>query len=139
MQVAVGGGYQEKVQLLLQYGADIKSASAKYKGYAALQGACLRGYLEIFDLFLQEGADFHALGGIYGDGMALHAAAEKGRVDVIKLSVAAGANVNACSLRRFRGQTALQSAAVGRHKEAIRVLRERDAVGRTGGGRFLFF
>ncbi|KAK1469603.1 hypothetical protein CMEL01_01370 [Colletotrichum melonis] len=138
LQAAAGGGYLAIVKLLLQHGADINAASAKYKGYTALQGACLRGHLEVADLLLREGADVHAVGGIYGDAMALHAAAETGRVDVIERLLAAGADVNACSFKRRRGQTPLQSAAVGGHEEAMRVLRDHGAVGKTGGGRFLF-
>ncbi|WYZ43856.1 hypothetical protein EsH8_VII_000292 [Colletotrichum jinshuiense] len=138
LQAAAGGGYTAILKLLLQHGADINGASAKYKGYTALQGACLRGHIEVVDILLQQGADIHALGGIYGDGMALHAAAEKGYVDIIERLLAAGADVNACSFKRGRGQTALQSAVVGGHDQAIQVLRSNDAVGRTGGGRFLF-
>ncbi|KAK2774929.1 hypothetical protein CKAH01_12982 [Colletotrichum kahawae] len=138
LQAAAGGGYIAILKLLLQHGADINGASAKYKGYTALQGACLRGHVEIAELLLQEGADVHALGGTYGDGMALHAAAEKGRVDIIGRLLAAGADVNACSFKGRQGQTALQSAAVGGHDDAIQVLRDNGAIGRTGRGRFLF-
>ncbi|OHF04086.1 hypothetical protein CORC01_00425 [Colletotrichum orchidophilum] len=138
LQAAAGGGYMAISELLLQHGADINGASAKYKGYTALQGACLRGHLEVADLLLQKGADVHALGGIYGDGMALHAAAEKGRVDIIERLLAAGADVNAYSFKGRQGQTALQSATVGGHDQAIQALRDNGAVGRTGGGRFLF-
>ncbi|KAE9567895.1 hypothetical protein CGMCC3_g16003 [Colletotrichum fructicola] len=138
LQAAAGGGYMTILKILLQHGADINGASAKYKGYTALQGACLRGHLEIVDLLIKEGANVYALGGIYGDGMALHAAAEKGHVDIIKRLLAARADVNACSFKGRKGQTALQSAAVGGHDETIQVLRDNGAVGRTGGGRFLF-
>lgn len=137
LQAAAGGGYMTILKLLLQHGADINGASAKYKGYTA-QGACLGGHLEIVDLLIEEGANVHALGGIYGDGMALHAAAEKGHVDIIKRLLAAGADVNACCFKGRKGQTALQSAAVGGHDETMQVLRDNGAVGRTGGGRFLF-
>ncbi|KAL2875268.1 hypothetical protein SGCOL_009559 [Colletotrichum sp. CLE4] len=138
LQAAAGGGYLAMVKLLLQHGADVNGASAKYKGYTALQGACLRGHLEIANLLLREGADVHAVGGIYGDGMALHAAAEKGRVDLMERLLAAGADVNACSYKGRRGQSALQSAAVRGYEEAMQVLRDHGAVGKTGGGRFLF-
>ncbi|KAH8684984.1 ankyrin repeat protein [Ilyonectria robusta] len=138
LQAAAGGGYTEILKLLLEHGADINGAAAKYKGYTALQGACLRGHIEVVGLLLDKGADVHALGGEYGDGMALHAAAERGHVDVIERLLAAGADVNACSFRRVRGQTALQSAAVGGHDKAVQVLREQGAVGRTGRGSFLF-
>ncbi|KAK2611838.1 hypothetical protein N8I77_005159 [Diaporthe amygdali] len=138
LQAAVGGGYGVIVTLLLEHGADVDGAPAKCKGYTALQGACLGGYVGLVELLLQKGADVHALGGTYGDGMALHAAAEKGHVDVIMRLLAAGADVNACSLRRGRRQTALQSAAVGGHDKAIQLLRDNGAMGRTGGGRFLF-
>jgi ankyrin repeat protein len=70
--------------------------------------------------------------------MALHAAAEKGHVEIIERLLAAGADVNACSFKRGRGQTALQSAVVGGHDEAMQVLRDNGAVGRTGGGSLLF-
>jgi ankyrin repeat protein len=138
LQAAAGGGYTAIVKLMIQHGADINGASAKYKGYTALQGACLGGHIEIVDLLLREGADVHALGGTYGDGMALHAAAEKGRIDVIRRLLEAGADINACSFKRGRGQTALQSAAAGGHDEAIQVLTDNGATGKTGGGSFLF-
>lgn len=138
VQIAAGGGYTEIVKLLFQHGADINAASAKYKGYTALQGACLGGHVDLVDLLLQEGADVHALGGIYGDGMSLHAAAEKGHVEIIERLLAAGADVNAYCNKRGRGQTALQSATVGGHAEAVKFLRDRGAVMRTGGGCLMF-
>ncbi|KAI8269529.1 Ankyrin repeat domain-containing protein 17 [Colletotrichum sp. SAR11_239] len=63
-KAAAGGGYITILKLLLQHGADINGASAKYKGYTALQGACLGGHLEIVDLLIKEGANVHALGGL---------------------------------------------------------------------------
>ncbi|KAH7141695.1 ankyrin repeat protein [Dactylonectria macrodidyma] len=138
LQAAAGGGHAVISRLLLENGADVNAAAAKYKGYTALQGACLQGHIELVDLLLEQGADVHALGGLYGDGMALHAAAEKGHVDVIERLLAAGTDVNVCSFRRGRGQTALQSAAVGGYTQAMQVLRENGAIGKIGGGSFLF-
>ncbi|KAH6880827.1 ankyrin repeat protein [Thelonectria olida] len=138
LQAAAAAGYMTILKLLLQHGADINGAPARHKGYTALQGACFRGHIEVVDLLLQEGADIHALGGIYGDGMALHAAAEKGRVDILQRLLTAGADVNACSFKRGRGQTALQSAVARGHDQAKQFLIDNGAVGRTGGGRFLF-
>lgn len=141
LQAAAGGGYVDIVGLLLQRGADADAPAAKYKGFTALQGACHGGHVKIVELILQQKGglvDVHALGGNFGNGMALHAAAEVGRVDIIKMLLAAGADVNACSFRRGRGQSALQSAVVGGHEEAAQVLRAAGATGRSGGGCFLF-
>lgn len=138
LQAAAGGGYISIVRLLLEHGADINAAAATYKGYTALQGACLRGHVEIVDLLLENGADVHLLGGLYGDGMALHAAAERGHVEIIKRLLSSGADVNAYSSKRSRAQTALQSAAVGGHDDAMEILRQNGAVSGAGIGCFLF-
>ncbi|TQV95552.1 hypothetical protein V2A60_000741 [Cordyceps javanica] len=139
IQAAARGGYLAIVELLLRAGADANAPAAKYKGFTALQGACLGGHAEVAALLLgQEEVDVHALGGLYGDGMALHAAAAAGRVDIIEMLLAAGADVNACSRKRGRAQSALQSAVAGGHDEAARTLRERGATGKSGGGRLLF-
>ncbi|KAM4054497.1 ankyrin repeats (many copies) domain-containing protein [Hirsutella rhossiliensis] len=43
LQAAAGNGYISMVQLLLQHGANVNGSPAKYKGFTALQGACLQG------------------------------------------------------------------------------------------------
>ncbi|KAL7935941.1 ankyrin repeat protein [Trichoderma chlorosporum] len=137
LQAACGGGFGTVVQLLLENGAQINAPSARYKGITALQGACLRGNPEIVELLLQSGADVRAAGGGYdGGGTALHAAAEKGSLEIVEKLVSVGADVNSSYSRR--GQTAIQGAMAGGHEEVVKYLRSKGAVGRTGGGIFIF-
>lgn len=137
LQAAARGGFGAIVQLLLSLGAQVNAPSARYKGITALQGACLQGNSEIVELLLRSGADVHASGGGYdGDGTALHAAAEKGHLEVVKRLIGAGADVNATSNRR--GQTPLQGALAGGHELVVEYLKGLGAVGRTGGGFFIF-
>ncbi|KAL7947111.1 ankyrin repeat protein [Trichoderma barbatum] len=137
LQAASGGGFGAIVQLLLQNGAQVNAASARYKGITALQGACLQSNREIVELLLKSGADVQASGGGFnGDGTALHAAAEKGCIDIVKKLVDSGADVNSSYNRR--GQTPIQGAMAGGHEEVVKYLRDMGAVGRTGGGIFMF-
>ncbi|OPB40809.1 ankyrin repeat protein [Trichoderma guizhouense] len=137
LQAACSGGFVAVVQLLLENGAQVNAPSARYKGITALQGACLQGSTEIVDLLLKSGADVQASGGGYdGDGTALHAAAEKGYIEIVKKLVDIGADVNSSYNRR--GQTPIQGAMAGGHEEVVEYLRDKGAVGRTGGGIFIF-
>lgn len=137
LQAAARGGFGAIVHLLLSLGAQANAPSARYKGITALQGACLQGNLEIVELLLRSGADVQASGGGFdGDGTALHAAAEKGHVEIVKRLIGAGADVNASSNRR--GQTPLQGALAGGHELVVEYLKGLGAVGRTGGGFFIF-
>ncbi|EHK20495.1 ankyrin repeat protein [Trichoderma virens Gv29-8] len=137
LQAASGGGFGAIVQLLLEHGAQVNAPSARYKGITALQGACLQGNPEIVELLLESGADVGAGGGGFnGDGTALHAAAEKGYIEIVKKLVDIGADVNSSCNRR--GQTPIQGAMSGGHEEVVKYLRDMGAVGRTGGGIFIF-
>ncbi|TFA97726.1 Ankyrin repeat domain-containing protein 17 [Trichoderma ghanense] len=137
LQAASGGGFGAIVQLLLQHGAHVNAPAARYKGFTALQGACLQGSPEVVDLLLGAGADVQASGGGYdGDATALHAAAERGHVMIVKKLVEVGADVNASSNRR--GQTPIQGAMAGGHEAVVSYLRNKGAVGKTGGGIFIF-
>jgi ankyrin repeat protein len=137
LQAAARGGFGVIVQLLLENGAQVNAPSARYKGITALQGACLHGTLEIVDLLLKSGADVQASGGGYdGDGTALHAAAEKGYIEIVKKLIEIGADVNSSYSRR--GQTPIQGAMAGGHKVVVKYLQDMGAVGKTGGGTFIF-
>lgn len=137
LQAAAGGGFEAIVHLLLSLGAQANAPSARYKGITVLQGACLQGNLEIVELLLRSGADVQASGGGYdGDGTALHAAAEKGHLEIVKKLISVGADVNVSSNRR--GQTPMQGAMAGGHEMVVKYLRDLGAVGRTGGGFFIF-
>jgi ankyrin repeat protein len=137
LQAAARGGFGAIVHLLLSMGAQVNAPSARYKGITALQGACLQGNLEIVELLLRSGADVQASGGGYdGDGTALHAAAEKGHTEIVKKLIGAGADINASSNRR--GQSPMQGAMAGGHEVVVKYLKGLGAVGRTGGGFFIF-
>ncbi|KAL7920744.1 ankyrin repeat-containing domain protein [Trichoderma austrokoningii] len=137
LQAAAKGGYGAIVHLLLSHGAQANAPSARYKGVTALQGACLQGNLETVELLLRSGADVQASGGGYdGDGTALHAAAEKGHLDIVKKLIGVGADINARSNRR--GQTPMQGAMAGGHETVVKCLRDLGAVGKIGGGFFIF-
>ncbi|KAM0257093.1 hypothetical protein ACHAQJ_004557 [Trichoderma viride] len=137
LQAAARGGFGAIVHLLLENGAQVSAPSARYKGITALQGACLQGTLEIVEILLTYGADVRASGGGYdGDGTALHAAAEKGYIEVVKKLIDIGADVNSSYNRR--GQTPIQGAMAGGHEEVVKFLQDKGALGRTGGGVFIF-
>ncbi|UKZ78796.1 hypothetical protein TrVFT333_006541 [Trichoderma virens FT-333] len=137
LQGASERGHLSIVKLLLELGAEVNAPSARYKGITALQGACLQGNPEIVELLLESGADVGAGGGGFnGDGTALHAAAEKGYIEIVKKLVDIGADVNSSCNRR--GQTPIQGAMSGGHEEVVKYLRDMGAVGRTGGGIFIF-
>lgn len=137
LQAAAGSGFGTIVQLLLENGAQVNALSARYKGVTALQGACLQGNPEIVELLLKSGADVLASGGGFnGGGTALHAAAERGHIEIVRKLVDAGADVN--SGYNHRGQTPIQGAVAGGHELVVKYLVDMGAVGRTGGGTFIF-
>jgi ankyrin repeat protein len=59
LNIASHNGYLEIVQLLLDYGADIKTANNN-KGWTPLYNASKSGYLKIVQLLLDRSADIKA-------------------------------------------------------------------------------
>ncbi len=119
LHIAVAGGYEQMVSLLLEKGAAIDAQDKE--GDTALHHAAAEGHERVARLLLEKGAAVNAQS---KDGYtALHAAAE-GHERVARLLLEKGAAVNAQSKD---GYTALHAAARRGHERVARLLLEKGA------------
>ena len=113
----------EKVNLLLDLGADINAIGGQNQETTALKLAAFKGHTEIVRLLLDHGADINAIDEILGN-TALIVAARDGRTEIARLLVEYGADINAIS---EIGTTALMRATERGRTEIATILLERGA------------
>ncbi|KIW18446.1 hypothetical protein PV08_02734 [Exophiala spinifera] len=106
-------GHGTVVKMLLDAGADVNAPGEN--NHNALYHASASGHGTVVKILLDAGADINPPSGSAG----LRAASEIGRVTVVKKLLEAGVDINA---RGELGQTPLQVAVMGIHKEVVRVL-----------------
>lgn len=104
------------VKLLLQKG--IEEINIDRNGNLPFQRACSVGNMEIVKLLVNHGADVNYVNKENGV-TPLICACSDGKTDVISLLIGLGANVNAVDKC---GMTALKSAVMESHLEAVRIL-----------------
>jgi ankyrin repeat protein len=124
-------GDNEKVQMLLEQGADIEARD--FIDQTALMIAAFFGPIEMLQLLLDRGANIEARCGDGGE-IALTNAAERGHTEMVQLLLDRGANIEA----KDRQDTALIIAAEKGHKAIVQLLLDykakidvRGAVGGT--------
>ncbi|KAJ7129926.1 hypothetical protein C8R46DRAFT_678042 [Mycena filopes] len=153
LQGAALQGDEERVNLLLERGADVNGPTEPYG--SSLQAASVAGHYPVVCLLLAYGADVNSQNGIYGtalraaslaghadvvflliehgadidaeggkEGGALAAALSCGRDEVAELLIERGANVNGPGAR---GWTVLGLAAGNGHLEVVRLLLQKGA------------
>ncbi|KAJ7154153.1 hypothetical protein C8R46DRAFT_1118835 [Mycena filopes] len=153
LQGAALDGDEERVNLLLERGADVNAPTEPYG--SSLQAASVAGHYPVVCLLLAYGADVNSQSGIYGtalraaslaghadvvfllvengadidteggtEGGALAAALSCGREEVAELLIERGANVNGPGAR---GWTVLGLAAGNGHLEIARLLLQKGA------------
>ncbi len=110
-------GYTETVELLLQSGAEVNSASHNGQRVMPLHSAAAGQHLEIARILLAHGADPNAAQA--DDFTPLHAAADNGQVEMVKLLLSFGADPGA---KMRGGQTPYDIAAAKGHTEAADLL-----------------
>ncbi|KAM0540542.1 hypothetical protein ACHAO7_011094 [Fusarium culmorum] len=137
-QAASAGGHIQVVERLLEAGANVDAAAAKYGGRTALQAASEGGYIQVVERLLETGANVDAPAAEYGGRTALQAASEGGHIQVVERLLEAGANV-AAAAAGSEGRTALQAASGGGHVQVVNQLLEAganvDAAAAGSGGR----
>jgi ankyrin repeat protein len=118
---AASKGRREMVQLLLEYGADIR-----YKCGEALVGAILNGHDDVLKLLVERGADVNSKACFFGT--VLQAAVCEGNEAAVRFLIENGADLKAGG--GYFG-TVLQAA---RHPRMVTLLREMETVPRTNDG-----
>jgi ankyrin repeat protein len=117
LDVAAMIGDKETIQRLLQTGIDVNSEDNS--GATALMEAVRHGQTDTAQLLLDSGADMNAS---EVDGMTvLMSAASMGKSDIVKLLVDRGADIDE---KDYLGMTAAGYAAIGRHEEVAKWLKE---------------
>ena len=102
---AAQNGQAEKVQALLESGADVDGKNKN--GWTALIYAALQGHPDVVRILLDAGADVNAKAN--ADETALMAAADVGHTDIVRTLLDAGADVNG---KGSVGRTALMALGV---------------------------
>ena len=128
LQSAARDGHVDRVQRLLQAGAEVNTAiSEPYVGRTALQAAAEGGHLAVVTRLLQAGAEVNAtLRESYVSRTALYLAAQGGHLTVVERLLQTGAEVNA-AISEYNGITALQAAAQGGHLAVVERLLQAGA------------
>ncbi len=117
LQWAAGQGHNHVVATLIDHGADVNAKASA--GETALWSAAAQGYNDVVVTLLAHGADVNTRVNDSGE-TALAVAAEYGHRDVVETLLFYGADVN---LGRQAG-TAIQMAALSKHPDIIKVLKE---------------
>lgn len=126
LQAAAEDGHEQIVRQMLEAGADVNAAPAKWEGRTALQAAAENGYTRIVELLLEAKANVNALPAERLGRTALQAAAGNCHERIVELLLKAKADINAAPAE-YLGRTALQAAAEGGHEEMVNLLLDAKA------------
>ncbi|KAH8672229.1 ankyrin repeat-containing domain protein [Ilyonectria robusta] len=121
LQIACRDGSLELVEVLLEYGANVKLPPAKNFGATALQFAAIGGYVGIAHILLEKGADVDAEPAENEGRTALEGAAEHGRIDMVQLLKNAGADISESGQGQY--ERALRRASNNGHFATAKLLR----------------
>ena len=114
--VAAANGNIQRVQELLEYGADINIKN--YDGDTVLIEASYRGYTEIVRLLLEKGADPNIKNRF--EQTALMMASTRGYTKIVRLLLENGADPNIRN--NVSGMTALDQALIYEHTDIVELL-----------------
>lgn len=130
LQIACFNEQPNVVELLLQYGADIKSGGGRYEFPLQLAAATF-GSVETLRILIANGADVNQRGGAFGT--SLHAAAHFGDVEMVDYLIAQGADIHAEGLM-FK--SVLRHALGNAYTDIFVLLLKKGADMETPGGRY---
>lgn len=85
VQAALESGSPEMLQMLLQYGGDVKQPAGSFRGATCLQIAAGTGDIGLVRLLLDKGAEVNAKRSLFGGRTAIEMASHSGTLDVLKL------------------------------------------------------
>jgi len=111
--IAVGNGYTDMAEYLINHGASIK-AKGKYWSDLPIHIAAKFGHIDCVKLLLKYGADVNEKG--WANRTPLHWSAFSGYLDVVKLLVSKGADINA---RDIYNSTPIYCAAIRNHVPVV--------------------
>ena len=115
----------DRVEALLQQGADINELGRSWYGYGSpLHLAVRDGHQEIAQLLIDSGADVDVRD--HNDYTPLHNAAWNGNLDMVKFLVDAGADINAVN---YSGDTVLFCAQIKHRPEVVKFIEEKLQLG----------
>lgn len=122
LHLAIGGGWDDLVQLLIDKGADPDQRDSFEN--TPLVRAVSAGKRDIAEILIKGGAD---LGASTFGLTPLMFAASTGDVDTLRFLVKAGAKVNAVGKGQYGGRSALLAAIPDGHADVVRALIELKA------------
>lgn len=124
LYLAVEGGHEEVVRMLLDKGADLESKHecARDDGCTALYEAATLGHESVTRLLLHAGADIEMKSG--SGETALHGATMSGHKLIVQLLLENGADIEAGTYQKM---TPLHNAAWGGHDVVVQLLLENGA------------
>ncbi|KAJ3820374.1 ankyrin repeat-containing domain protein [Lentinula raphanica] len=129
LQTAAARGYNDIVELLLQYGAKVNVQSGYYD--TAIQAAAFWGHADTIEILLQHGVDVNIQGGHHDT--AIQAAAVGGHTETVRLLFQNGADINA---QGGNYNTAIQAAAANGYKDTVEFLLQHGADVNAQGGMY---
>lgn len=124
VQVAVESGSPEMLQLLLQYGADVKRPTGYLRGANCLQLAAGAGNIGLVRFFLDKGAQVNAKRSFFDGRTAIEIAAEHGRLDVLKLLLLQDEHLFKTLAERYQFIRAAKFAEKHCHGVIVEMLRQ---------------
>ncbi|KAJ3755589.1 ankyrin repeat-containing domain protein [Lentinula raphanica] len=129
LQTAAARGYNDIVELLLQYGAKVNVQSGYYD--TAIQAAAFWGHADTIKILLQHGVDVNIQGGHHDT--AIQAAAVGGHTETVRLLFQNGADINT---QGGNYNTAIQAAAANGYKDTVEFLLQHGADVNAQGGMY---
>lgn len=124
VQVAVESGSPEMLQLLLQYGADVKQPAGYIRGATCLQLAAGAGSIGLVRFLLDKGAQVNAKRSLFDGRTAIELAAEHGRLDVLKLLLLQDEHLFQTIPERYQFIRAARFAEKDGHGVIVEMLRQ---------------
>lgn len=130
LQIACFNEQPKVVELLLQYGADVKSGGGRF-GFPLQLTAATFGSVETLKVLVANGADVNQRGGAFGT--SLHAAAHFGDVGMVDYLISQGADMHA---EGVMFKSVLRHALGNAYTDIFVLLLKKGADMDTPGGRY---
>ncbi|OQE40983.1 hypothetical protein PENCOP_c005G00758 [Penicillium coprophilum] len=99
LQCVVERGSNERVQYLLQKGADLSVTIEDAMFCSALQAACFVGDVDKIQILIDAGSDVNQVGGLYGTN--LQVAASQGHQEAVAILIEAGGDIHVSEIGKY--------------------------------------